>query len=428
MSFVKSLVRQFSGASSSIETVEQMLEKERQQRRDELEQAKQTRAANAMYQSAGLSLQDTLLRSAQQQLTRLPSHGSERSFASTRRSRESSFEIIDMSREGSFHEINAADMPHDEFVDVGAPSARRLRELSCMQAEDINVDATVACLVQHLVTDARLSSLAARYSSEWIEAALQRVSEPVPAMYIRYRKVEPVVVKAVESAAVHEYIVQGLRSAVTARIEGVAMDANDVAAPQSEKEAMAQHDVDVAPERNEMEAMAKHDVNVAAANDEQDGMAQHDVDAPQLLMEAPHGSFQDLDVLSVTLTALERARSMAMRLHDVNVPSPVPIVTFAIEVAPAALTMPEQDAAVKTRDSARAAEELAAFYANRKQARQARSLQNRSDETRKMMAMEDKASWGKVLQLIDSPTHDSTYASVPAPMSRMFNMLKGYAA
>ncbi|EQC34203.1 hypothetical protein SDRG_08406 [Saprolegnia diclina VS20] len=424
MSFVKSLVRQFSGASSSIETVEQMLEKERQQRRDELEQAKQTRATNAMYQSASLSLQDTLLRSAQQQLTRLPSHGSERSFASMRRSRESSFEIIEMSREGSFHEISASDL--HEFVDVGAPSARRLHELACMQAEDVNARAMVSSLAHTDESLPPLSSLAARYSSEWIEAALQRVSAPVPAMYIRYRKVEPVVAKTVASAAVHEYLVQGLRSAVTTRIECAGMEAHDLAAPQTEQETMAKHDVNVKTDCTEMAAMAKHDVNVAATNREQDRMARHDVDTPQHCAEPQRVRSQD--VTSVTLTALERARSVAMRLHDVNVPTPATEASSAAEMARATLTMPEQDAAIKMRDSARAAKELAAFYATRKQARQARLLQNRSDEEHKMSAMQEQASWGKVLQLIDGPTHHSTFASVPAPMSRMFNMLKGYAA
>ncbi|OQR94517.1 hypothetical protein ACHHYP_01215 [Achlya hypogyna] len=381
MSFVQSLVRQFSGASSSIETVEQKFEKERRQRLNDFEQLKQTREAYASYQSAGLSLQDELLRSAQQKLARQPSHGSERSFERTGRSRESSFEIVDLSRDGSFHEIDPADLPADEFFLVDSASQRVHAERAAMVTED--VDAYRTCVAQLLgntvAKPTAMSSLAIRYTNEWIDAAILRMGsiDPAPAIYIKYKKVEPVVTAQLARKTVGACVVEGLRSAVTTRREHAAMLANDFDVPP--------------PSDAEKHLMQCHDADVAGP-----------VFAAQALEE-----------------------EVRMQTHDLDAPLP------STAVAAKELSVAEQDAAIKLRDSTRAAEELREFYNRRKLLQRERFTQNRCDEREKAQVLALQHSWRKVLQLIDSPDScnaHATYASVPAPMTRMFKMLQGYAA
>ncbi|ETV88324.1 hypothetical protein H257_01597 [Aphanomyces astaci] len=164
MSFVRSIVRQFSG-ESSIETVQQKEDYERHQRLELLKAQKDLRQANAMYRGGGSSLQDELVRrSATVQRGDRLHHDS---FEWVSRSRESSFEVV--SRNGSFDLCEEPDA-EPYVVVVNSPSTP---EQACKELEDQNVAASDATslFVQRLVADMIEAAVAQCLVSRVVKAA-----------------------------------------------------------------------------------------------------------------------------------------------------------------------------------------------------------------------------------------------------------------
>ncbi|ETW01349.1 hypothetical protein H310_06907 [Aphanomyces invadans] len=159
MSFVRAIVRQFSG-DSSIETIDQKLEAERLQRLELLKVQKEVRHANAMYRGGGSTLQDDLLRRSHatgQRHERMRQDSNEWET----RSREGSYEMI--SRNGSFDFCEDAEPdvePHGEpcfvvihppvFVDADQTADDQTRTVR--EDKGVGIDATAA-LVQPFVED-----------------------------------------------------------------------------------------------------------------------------------------------------------------------------------------------------------------------------------------------------------------------------------
>ncbi|OQS06295.1 hypothetical protein THRCLA_20405 [Thraustotheca clavata] len=404
MSFVKSIVRQFSGSSSSIETVEKKLERERAQRHSDYEQLKMTKMANASYQRGGLSLQDDLLRSAQQKLSRQASYGSERprSFSRTSaRSRESSFELIDRSREGSFHEIDPMEYMGEEFVVVEAITA--LEEAQAMQQEDTDVytHTVVNSIVRELVdTVSKKSitkSLAMRYTKEWIEAAMAKREnhEKAPAMYMRYKKIQPFVQETIArelaKSTVKTALIAGVKAAEAIVSEQTLMKANDLNVGIENNENSIRDLAKKTTEKSLESAMKSAQVilNERALMQDQDKVAQFDKIACE----------------NTSTASLAASPTIPEEIHVEK----------------------NSDAVIKNRVSAQASEDLVAFYAQRKKLQLERSKKNRMDEHEKMSALAQHKSWSRVLTLIDCP-EDVNFATVTPSIARMFGILQAHAA
>ncbi|KAF0690094.1 Aste57867_18488 [Aphanomyces stellatus] len=119
-------------------------------------------------------------------------------------------------------------------------------------------------------------------------------------------------------------------------------------------------------------------------------------------------------------------------VEAISVPAPLAVAVLESHAVLKIPTVPSTIKAEITYDTCRhaslAAEALKEFYAARELKKQQRSVQNRVAEAQKVRKLTEHSSWGKVLQLIDNPEEHDSFATMQAPVTRMFHVLRSSAA